>query len=168
MRMLDNVIDINFYPTPKLDRANLRHRPMGLGVMGFQDALYIMRFAYASDAAVAFADRSMEMFPTLRFRLEPNSLVSVARTRRMQVRSGTGVCCPSTPSTCWSRNEAVDSSGSDCSSIGPPCGKLSAARHAEQQRDGDRADRDHLDYHRRHRNRSNRIQIALREVQSVG
>jgi ribonucleoside-diphosphate reductase alpha chain len=61
MRMLDNVIDINFYPTPEARAANLKHRPVGLGVMGFQDALYQLRIPYSSDAAVALADRSMEI-----------------------------------------------------------------------------------------------------------
>jgi ribonucleoside-diphosphate reductase alpha chain len=60
MRMLDNVIDINFYTIPEARRSNLRHRPVGLGLMGFQDALHAMRIAAASDAAVAFADTSME------------------------------------------------------------------------------------------------------------
>jgi ribonucleoside-diphosphate reductase alpha chain len=60
MRMLDNVIDINFYTIPEARRSNLRHRPVGLGLMGFQDALQIMRLPYASDAAVQFADESME------------------------------------------------------------------------------------------------------------
>ena len=60
MRMLDNVIDINFYTIPEARRSNLRHRPVGLGLMGFQDALQALRIPIASDAAVAFADRSME------------------------------------------------------------------------------------------------------------
>ncbi|BCX88629.1 ribonucleoside-diphosphate reductase alpha chain [Methylomarinovum tepidoasis] len=60
MRMLDNVIDINYYSVPKARRANLRHRPVGLGLMGFQDALYKQRIPYASQEAVEFADRSME------------------------------------------------------------------------------------------------------------
>ena len=60
MRMLDNVIDINYYAVKKARDANLRHRPVGLGIMGFQDALYELRVPYASDAAVAFADQSME------------------------------------------------------------------------------------------------------------
>ena len=60
MRMLDNVIDINFYAVKKARDSNLRHRPVGLGLMGFQDALYQLRVPYASDAAVEFADRSME------------------------------------------------------------------------------------------------------------
>jgi ribonucleoside-diphosphate reductase alpha chain len=61
MRMLDNVIDVNFYPTPEARHANLKHRPVGLGLMGFQDALYRLRLPYASDAAVEFADVSMEL-----------------------------------------------------------------------------------------------------------
>jgi ribonucleoside-diphosphate reductase alpha chain len=60
MRMLDNVIDINFYAVKKARDSNLRHRPVGLGLMGFQDALYALRVPYASEAAVEFADRSME------------------------------------------------------------------------------------------------------------
>lgn len=60
MRMLDNVIDINYYAVKKARDSNLRHRPVGLGVMGFQDSLYQLRIPYASDAAVEFADRSME------------------------------------------------------------------------------------------------------------
>jgi ribonucleoside-diphosphate reductase alpha chain len=61
VRMLDNVIDINLYPIPEARRANLRHRPVGLGVMGFQDALHALGLAYGSDAAVEFADESMEL-----------------------------------------------------------------------------------------------------------
>jgi ribonucleoside-diphosphate reductase alpha chain len=60
MRMLDNVIDINYYAVKKARDSNLRHRPVGLGIMGFQDALYELRIPYASDAAVEFADQSME------------------------------------------------------------------------------------------------------------
>ncbi len=60
MRMLDNVIDINYYAVKKARDSNLRHRPVGLGIMGFQDALYTLRIPYASPEAVAFADRSME------------------------------------------------------------------------------------------------------------
>jgi len=60
MRMLDNVIDINYYAVKKARDSNLRHRPVGLGIMGFQDALYEIRTPYASDAAVDFADQSME------------------------------------------------------------------------------------------------------------
>jgi ribonucleoside-diphosphate reductase alpha chain len=60
MRMLDNVIDINYYAVEKARESNLRHRPVGMGLMGFQDSLYEMRTAYASQGAVEFADESME------------------------------------------------------------------------------------------------------------
>ena len=60
VRMLDNVIDINYYSVPQARTSNMRHRPIGLGLMGFQDALYRQHIAYSSDQAVAFADRSME------------------------------------------------------------------------------------------------------------
>ena len=60
VRMLDNVIDINYYSVEAARTSNMRHRPVGLGIMGFQDALYKQRIAYASDDAVTFADRSME------------------------------------------------------------------------------------------------------------
>jgi ribonucleoside-diphosphate reductase alpha chain len=60
MRMLDNVIDINYYAVKKARDSNLRHRPVGLGLMGFQDSLYALRIPYASQEAVEFADRSME------------------------------------------------------------------------------------------------------------
>lgn len=60
MRMLDNVIDYNYYAVPQARNSNLRHRPVGLGLMGFQDALYKLGVPYGSDAAVEFADRSME------------------------------------------------------------------------------------------------------------
>ncbi|MGC7094886.1 ribonucleoside-diphosphate reductase subunit alpha [Amycolatopsis lurida] len=60
VRMLDNVIDINFYTIPEARRSNLRHRPIGLGLMGFQDALFELGLPLSSEAAVEFADRSME------------------------------------------------------------------------------------------------------------
>lgn len=60
LRMLDNVIDINFYPVKKARNSNLKHRPVGMGIMGFQDCLHQLRTPYASEAAVEFADVSME------------------------------------------------------------------------------------------------------------
>ena len=60
MRMLDNVIEYNYYSVPQARNSNLRHRPVGLGIMGFQDALYKVRLPYATQNAVDFADRSME------------------------------------------------------------------------------------------------------------
>lgn len=61
MRMLDNVIDINFYPTVEAKASNMKHRPVGLGVMGFQDALYQINVDFESEEAVEFADESMEL-----------------------------------------------------------------------------------------------------------
>ncbi|MEK7792475.1 MAG: ribonucleoside-diphosphate reductase subunit alpha, partial [Pseudomonadota bacterium] len=61
MRMLDNVVDINFYAVAKARNANLKHRPVGLGIMGFQDCLHQLGIAYSSMGAVEFADRSMEL-----------------------------------------------------------------------------------------------------------
>jgi ribonucleoside-diphosphate reductase alpha chain len=60
IRMLDNVIDYNYYSVPTARASNLRHRPIGIGMMGFQDALYKRKLAYASEEAVQFADTSME------------------------------------------------------------------------------------------------------------
>ena len=60
VRMLDNVIDINYYSVPQAKNSNFKHRPVGLGMMGFQDSLYIQKIPYSSDAAIQFADNSME------------------------------------------------------------------------------------------------------------
>ncbi|MEM9558204.1 MAG: ribonucleoside-diphosphate reductase subunit alpha [Acidobacteriota bacterium] len=60
IRMLDNVIDINFYPTPEAEQSNLRHRPIGLGLMGFQDALFVLDLPFESEQAIDFADATQE------------------------------------------------------------------------------------------------------------
>jgi ribonucleoside-diphosphate reductase alpha chain len=79
LRMLDNVIDINYYASPKARNANLRHRPVGLGAMGFADCLAALRLPYASQAAVAFADRSMEAI--CYYAYEASSLLAAERGR---------------------------------------------------------------------------------------
>ncbi|MET9274497.1 ribonucleoside-diphosphate reductase subunit alpha [Kribbella sp. NPDC003557] len=79
VRMLDNVIDVNFYTTPESERANQRHRPVGLGLMGFADALFALRIPYASDAAVEFADRSMEQISY--YAIEASSELAAERGR---------------------------------------------------------------------------------------
>src|SRR5690606_16862569 len=61
VRMLDNVIDINYYSVEAARNSNLKHRPVGLGIMGFQDSLYKQKIAYSSSEAVQFADHSMEV-----------------------------------------------------------------------------------------------------------
>ena len=60
MRMLDNVIDINYYPTPEAKNSNMKHRPVGLGIMGWQDALYALGLSFDSEEGVELADESME------------------------------------------------------------------------------------------------------------
>ena len=62
IRMLDNVIDLNYYGVPQARNSNLKHRPIGLGLMGFQDTLYKLNICYSSNEAIEFADRSMEHF----------------------------------------------------------------------------------------------------------
>nr|WP_273361559.1 ribonucleoside-diphosphate reductase subunit alpha [Simplicispira suum] len=79
MRMLDNVIDINYYAVKKARDANLRHRPVGLGLMGFQDALYALRIPYASEEAVLFADESAEAL--CYYAYESSSNLAVERGR---------------------------------------------------------------------------------------
>ena len=68
VRMLDNVIDINYYAVHQARKSNMRHRPVGLGIMGFQDALYKLGVSYGSEQAVQFADESMEGAVVLRHR----------------------------------------------------------------------------------------------------
>jgi len=77
LRMLDNVIDINYYAVPQARKSNLRHRPVGMGIMGFQDALYIQKIAYSSNAAVEFADTSMEAISY--YAIEASSELAVER-----------------------------------------------------------------------------------------
>jgi ribonucleoside-diphosphate reductase alpha chain len=77
VRMLDNVIDINYYSVPQAKNSNLLHRPVGLGVMGFQDALYKQHLAYGSELAVEFADRSMEAISY--FAIEASSELAAER-----------------------------------------------------------------------------------------
>ncbi len=77
VRMLDNVIDINYYAVPQAKNSNLKHRPVGMGIMGFQDALYEMNIAYGSDQAVNFADESMEVISY--YAIETSSDLAVER-----------------------------------------------------------------------------------------
>ena len=90
MRMLDNVIDYNYYSIPTARNSNLRHRPVGLGIMGFQDALYAQRIAYASDEAVEFADSCMETISY--FAIQASTLLAEERG-----------CYSSYPGSLWSQ-----------------------------------------------------------------
>ncbi|MEB3768223.1 ribonucleoside-diphosphate reductase subunit alpha [Acinetobacter sp. MD2] len=77
VRMLDNVIDINYYAVPQAKNSNMKHRPVGMGIMGFQDALYELGLAYGSDQAVEFADESMEVISY--FAIQTSSDLAVER-----------------------------------------------------------------------------------------
>ena len=77
VRMLDNVININFYSVPQSRKSNLKHRPVGLGIMGFQDALYLKKTPYDSDEAIAFADESMELISY--YAIEASSMLAKER-----------------------------------------------------------------------------------------
>ncbi len=90
MRMLDNVIDVNYYTIPEARFSNMRHRPVGLGLMGFQDALCTLRLAYASDEAMRFADESMEAI----------SYFAIQASSRLAAERG---CYPSFEGSLWSQ-----------------------------------------------------------------
>jgi len=77
IRMLDNVIDINYYSVPQARNSNIKHRPVGMGIMGFQDVLYKLRLPYASQDAVQFADRSMELISY--YAIEASTLLAEER-----------------------------------------------------------------------------------------
>jgi len=101
MRMLDNVIDINYYAVKKARDSNLRHRPVGLGIMGFQDCLYQLRLPYASAEAVEFADRSMEAVCYPPIGRAAKWLPNAAATAATAAACGTAASCRKTRWTCW-------------------------------------------------------------------
>ncbi len=88
MRMLDNVIEYNYYSVSTARDSNMRHRPVGMGIMGFNDALYKLRLPYETDAAIQFADYSMEADQLLR---DQGQLGACARARRLQHLQGLAV-----------------------------------------------------------------------------
>jgi ribonucleoside-diphosphate reductase alpha chain len=108
MRMLDNVIDINFYTIPEARRSNLQHRPVGLGLMGFQDALQTLRIPYASDAASNSPTGAWRRSAITRFRRRSISPPSVAATRASTARCGRKASCRSTRSSCSRTRPSVD------------------------------------------------------------
>ena len=169
MRMLDNVIDINFYTIPEARRSNLRHRPVGLGLMGFQDALQALRIAIASEAAVAFADTSMEAICLLR---DLGLGRSGRRARALSVVRRLAVE-PGHPADRFDRAAGRGARRPRRSTVGTTLDWESLARarqidrHAQLQRDGDRADRDDLQHLRRGAVDRARLPEPLRQVQHV-
>ena len=171
MRMLDNVIDINYYAVPKARNSNLRHRPVGLGIMGFQDCLHMMRIPYASEEAVEFADRTMEAVCYYAYWARPNWPRSAAATRPSPGRCGTAASCRRTRSTCCATSAAATST-LDLSARRWTGSALRARirqhRHAQLQLRRHRADRDDLQHHRRRRLHRADLPEPVREVEPVG
>jgi ribonucleoside-diphosphate reductase alpha chain len=143
MLMLDNVIDLNHYPIPEARASNLRHRPVGLGLMGFQDALWELGIGYASEAAVAFADSSMEAISYYAILASTDLAKERGAYPSFPARSGTAGCCRSTRGAAGrgpGRNGRGSISGrrwTGSRSVPRP-----RPRDAQLQHDGDRADGD--------------------------
>ena len=91
--MLDNVIDINYYAVPQAENSNFKHRPIGMGIMGFQDALYIKKIPYASEAAVDFADESMELVSYMAINASSDLAKERVLTLHMRVLFGVKEYC---------------------------------------------------------------------------
>jgi ribonucleoside-diphosphate reductase alpha chain len=153
MRMLDNVIDINYYAVKKARDSNLRHRPVGLGMMGFQDALYELRIPYASRTRPSSS-------PTARWkRLLPRllGLDRAGRRARPLLSSYKGslwdrASCRWTRWTCWPGARRLRRGGPlGHAGLGRPARRSRAARHAQLQLRGHRAHGHHLQHHRRGR-----------------
>jgi hypothetical protein len=171
MRMLDNVIDINYYAVKKARDSNLRHRPVGLGIMGFQDCLYQLRVPYASAEAVEFADRSMEAVCYHAY--WASTELAAERGRYSSYRG-----------SLWDRGilpqDSLDLLAEqrggyvevDRSAARLDWDALRAAhrraRHAQQQLRGHRAHGHHLQHHRRRRVDRAQLRQPVGQVQPVG
>ena len=170
MRMLDNVIDINYYAVKKARDSNLRHRPVGLGLMGFQDALYALRTPYASDAAVEFADRSMEAI--CYYAYQASTELAEERGRYSSYRGSLwdrGILpIDSLELLAEARGGYVEVDRSTSHGLGRAACPHRHPRHAQQQLRGDCADRDHLQHHRRGRFDRALLRQLVGQVQSVG
>ena len=107
VRALDDVIDVNFYPTEPARTANMRHRPVGLGVMGLQYALYAKGLAFGSAEALAFGDEAMEAIAFYAYEASSDLAAERGRYRVLRrARSGTAASCRRTRSTSWRRSAA--------------------------------------------------------------
>ena len=152
--MLDNVIDINYYSVPQARTSNMRHRPVGLGLMGFQDALYKLRLAYGSDAAVTFADRSMEAIELLRHRgveRTRRGTRQLRQLRRFAVEPGHHAhrLTETAASPSAARLSYLDCQLRTTMDWDSRCRtKVKDRRHAQLQRHGDRTNRDDRQHHR--------------------
>ena len=144
IRLLDNVIDINYYPTVEAERSNFRHRPIGLGIMGFQDALFLLDIPYDSPEALDFADRMMEV-------VSYHAILDLVETgggaRRVRDVQGLEVGPRAVPDrhhrAAGARARHADRSVARAASrLGAGLRARQGARHAQLEHDGDCADGD--------------------------
>ena len=152
VRMLDNVIDINYYSVAQARASNMRHRPVGLGIMGFQDALYELRIPYSSDAAVEFADESMEAVSY--FAIEASSELAKERGSYASFEGslwsrGSLAARFAAPARARTRQAISRSELRLDARLGNAAPQGEDRRHAQLERHGDCANRDHRQHHRR-------------------
>jgi ribonucleoside-diphosphate reductase alpha chain len=150
MRMLDNVIDINYYSVGKARNSNLKHRPVGMGIMGFQDCLHELRTPYASDDAVEFADRSMEAVAYYAYWASTELAEERGRYASYKGSLWDRGILPHDSLDILAESAAATSKSTARSRwTGTRCATASQLRHAQLQLPRDRADRHHLQHHRR-------------------
>jgi len=152
MRMLDNVIDINYYAVDKAKNSNLRHRPVGLGVMGFQDCLHMMRVPYASMEAVQFADTSMEAVCYYAYLASTELAEERGRLRIVSgLACGTAASCPqdSVRLLAEERGGYLEVDASSALDWTPVRNRIKQFGMRQFELRGDRPDRHHLEHHRR-------------------
>ena len=170
MRMLDNVIDINYYAVAKARNSNLKHRPVGLGIMGFQDCLHLMRMPYAIDAAMKFADTSMEA--VCYYAYWASTELAEERGRYSSYKGSLwdrGILPQDTLQLLRDeRGGYVDIDESSTLDWDKLRARIARARHAQLQLRGDRAHGDDLQHHRRRRVDRARVPEHLRQVEPVG
>ncbi len=170
MRMLDNVIDINYYAVKKARDSNLRHRPVGLGIMGFQDCLYQLKLPYASAEAIEFADRSMEAvcyhayFASTELAAERGRYSSYPGSlwdRGILPQDSLKLLAEQRGGYLGSRHERV-------ARLEPAARAHRRARHAQQQLRGHRTDGDDFQHHRRRCIDRAELRQPVGQVEPVG
>ena len=169
MRMLDNVIDINYYAVPKARNSNLKHRPVGLGIMGFQDCLHLTHTPYASDAAMKIADATMEAvcyyayWASTELAEERGRYSSYKRQPVGARHPAAGHAeAPARRARRLRRHRRVGDDGLGGAALAHP-----HPRHAQLELHRDRADGDDLQHHRRRRVDRARVPEHLREVEPL-
>ena len=169
MRMLDNVIDINYYAVDKARNSNLRHRPVGLGIMGFQDCLHKLRVPYASQEAVEFADRSMEMVAYAAY--WASTELAEERGRYASFHGSLwdrGILPQDTLDILSAERGGYVELDRSAASTGSAARAHQAARHAQLQLPRHRAHRDHRQHRRRVGLDRADLPEPVREIEPVG